>query len=80
MFSIVVGELIHNALMKTPVIEFSTVLSLVQYKKFLCLNPLSTNPKKWSNTLKQSVVKLPTNCLSVFDHFLGLALKGLIRK
>ena len=23
------------------------------------------------------VGKLPTNCLSVFDHFLGLALKGL---
>ena len=21
---------------------------------------------------------LPTNCLSVFDHFMGLALKGLI--
>ena len=21
--------------------------------------------------------KLPTNCLSVFDHFVGLALKGL---
>ena len=23
---------------------------------------------------------LPTNCLNVFDHFLGLALKGLILK
>ena len=22
-------------------------------------------------------LKLPTNCLSVFDHFVGLALKGL---
>ena len=22
---------------------------------------------------------LPTNCLSVFDHFVGLALKGLIK-
>ena len=42
------------------------------------LNPLSTNPTKWSNTLKQFVGKLPTNCLSVFDHFVGLALKGLI--
>ena len=39
--------------------------------------PLSANPTKWSNTLKQFVAKLPTNCLSVFDHFLGLALKGL---
>ena len=40
-------------------------------------NPLSANPTKWSNTLKQFVGKLPTNCLSVFDHFVGLALKGL---
>ena len=30
------------------------------------LNPLKANPTKWS-----------TNCLSVFDHFVGLALKGL---
>ena len=41
------------------------------------LNPLSANPTKWSNRLKQFVGKLPTNCLSVFDHFVGLALKGL---
>ena len=40
-------------------------------------NPLSANPTKWSNTLKQFVGNLPTNCLSVFDHFVGLALKGL---
>ena len=30
------------------------------------INPLSTNP-----------THLPTNCLSVFDHFVKLALKGL---
>ena len=41
------------------------------------LNPLSVNPTKWSNTLKQVVGKLPTNCLSVFDHFGKLAHKGL---
>ena len=29
-------------------------------------------------TLKQFIGNLPTNCLSVFDHFVGLALKGLI--
>ena len=50
---------------------------------FKILNPrtvddaLSAKLTKWSNTLKQFVVKLPTNCLSVFDHFVGLALKGL---
>ena len=31
-------------------------------------------------TLKQFVGKLPTNCLSVFDHFLGFALKGFIKE
>ena len=36
------------------------------------INPLSTIPIKWSNTLKQFVGKLSTNCLSVFDHFVGL--------
>ena len=41
------------------------------------LNALSTNPTKWSNTLKQFVGNLPTNFLSVFDHFVKLALKGL---
>ena len=42
------------------------------------INSLSANITKWSNTIKQFVGKLPTNCLSVFDHFVGLALKGLI--
>ena len=42
----------------------------------LANNPLSANPTKWSNTLKQFVGKLPTNCLSVFDHFVKLALKS----
>ena len=41
------------------------------------LNPLNTNPTKWSNTLKQFVGKLPTSYLSVFDHFVFLAYKGL---
>ena len=38
------------------------------------LNPLSANPTKWTNTLKQFVGKLPTNYLSVIGHFVGLAL------
>ena len=41
------------------------------------LNPLSAKPIKWSKTLKLFVGNLPTNCLSVFDHFVGLARKGL---
>ena len=45
----------------------------------IVVNPLSAKFIKWSNTLKQIVGKLPTICLSVFDHFSGLALKGLIK-
>ena len=37
--------------------------------KFGPFNPLSANFTKWSNTLKQFVGNLSTNCLSVFDHF-----------
>ena len=44
----------------------------------LTVNPLRASFTKWSNRVKQIVSKLPTNCLSVFDHFVGLALKGLI--
>ena len=35
-------------------------------------------PTKWSNTVKQFMGKLLTNCLTVFDYFLGLALKVLM--
>ena len=49
----------------------------MRYDDESLINPLSANPTKWSNTLKQFVGKLPTNCLSVFDHFVGLALKWL---
>ena len=38
------------------------------------LNPLNANRTKWSNILKQFFGKLPTNCLSVFDHFVGLTI------
>ena len=43
----------------------------------IVFNPLSANPTKWSNTLEQFVGNLPTNCLSVFGHFVKLLLKGL---
>ena len=41
-------------------------------------NPLSTNPTKWSNTLKHFVGNLPKNCFSVFDHFVRLVRKGVL--
>ena len=49
----------------------------IQMIMMMNLNPLSDNPTKWLNTLKQFVGKLPTNCFSVFDYFVKLALKGL---
>ena len=67
--------------------EVSTNITKQEMKEMLILctknvhftfNPLSANLTKWPNTLKQFVGKLPTNCLSVFDHFVGLALKGLM--
>ena len=45
--------------------------------KALYIIPLSANPTKGSNTFKPFVGNLPVNCLSVFDHFVKLALKGL---
>ena len=45
----------------------------------ITLTFLYANPTKWSNkTYSNNSWLLPTNCLSVFDHFVGLALKGLI--
>ena len=43
------------------------------------LNPFSANFTKWSITLKQFVGNLPSNCVSVFDPFVGLALNLLRR-
>ena len=46
---------------------------LLELVKTNCVNPLSVNPSKWVNTLKQFVGKLPWSCLYVFDHFVLLA-------
>ena len=50
----------------------------IAYNIFMVINPLSANPIKWSNILKTIRRLLPTNCLSGFDHFVGLTLKELI--
>ena len=60
---------------KKRVKRFCKIYKKAPLFEFL-FNPLSANPTKWSNTLKQFVGKL-TNCLSVFDHFVGLVLKEL---
>ena len=41
------------------------------------LNPLSANPNKMFKHTQTIRPLLPTNCLSVFDHFVGMALEGL---
>ena len=58
--------------MKHNRIKFNSVTLCIVVK----INPLYAKITKWSNTPKQ-FGNLPTNCLSVFDHFVGLALKGL---
>ena len=45
-----------------------TAFFVEQKKRYLYINPLSANPQNGQ-----------TNCLSVFAHFVGLALKGLIK-
>ena len=57
--------------------EMPLGLQLYLKKIEFSINPLSAYFKKLPSTLKQFVGNLPTNCLSVFDHFVGLALKGL---
>ena len=51
--------------------------SMVQTFDTKYLNPLSANFTKCSNKMVKFGSKLQKNCLSVFDHFVGLALKGL---
>ena len=62
-------QLLHKNLSE----GYNKIIATVSY-----LNSLSVNPIKWSNTLKQFFGNLPANCLSVFDHFVELALKGSI--
>ena len=46
-----------------------------------CIFFLSANLTEWSNALKTICRQRPTtNCVSVFDHFMGLALQGLRRR
>ena len=55
---------------------FTSLIKIPNKTQAIQLKSWSANFTKRSNTLKKFVGKLPTNCLSVFDHFVGLALKG----
>ena len=41
------------------------------------VDPLSASPTKWVIHIQAIHQQKSTNCLSVFDHFVGLALKFL---
>ena len=69
LFIISIITVAHEKDRFSKVVKYSEDISVVK--------PLSANPTKWSNTLKQFVGNLPTNCLNVFDHFVTLTLKGL---
>ena len=68
--SSVIAEILisHNKCRFLPdfmYVHVNISIKLFTYILITCINPLSANFIKWSN------------CLSVFDHFVGLALKGL---
>ena len=50
-------------------LSLKIIFRLLDIQKLFHINPLSANPTKWSNTIKQFLSNLPANCLSVFDHF-----------
>ena len=64
---------------KTRTKESQRLVEFKTFKKLKYMNSLSTKLTKWPNTLKKFFSNLPTNCLSVLGHFVGLALKGLTR-
>ena len=73
------SDLLHQLSVLNLIKELIPISTLLSENSLqIVLNPSSANPTKWSNTLKQFVGKLPSNCLSVFDHFVKLAFKGLI--
>ena len=65
--------------MDRGILSFSPILGVFSdsHQFFKNFNTLSANPTKWSNTLQEFVGNLPTYISSVFDHFVGLALKDL---
>ena len=65
----------------TDLVTFTEeILGKFHFLNSLEANSLSTNPTKWSNTLKQFVGSLSTNRLTVFDHFVGLLLKEFLKE
>ena len=74
-------EVFNTFLLKSfiflPTPKYYLCFILYYFRRLFVINPLITNPIKWPNTLKQFVGNLPTNCLSLFGHFVNFTLKGL---
>ena len=63
-----------SAELQTEMLQELTYLKRLKISLLLILyTPISQNSQTHSNKFS----KLPTNCLNVFGHFVGLALKGL---
>ena len=76
LLSFVYWKVIHSYLPLQSIV----FRSLKTYSKVIPTNIdilLSANFTKCSNKVRQFIGNLPTNCLSVFGHFVGLSLKGL---
>ena len=74
--------LIDPLTMKIVIYRDSLTLRVNQLTSFFLirnigLNPLSVNPTKMVKLTQTICRLLPTNFLSVFDHFVKLGLKGL---
>ena len=78
---IFLNTLIHNPSLMLKWIQTTIIPRKIIKNRILNfgsnINTLSVKLTKWPNTFKQFVGNWPTNCLSVFGHFVGLALKGL---
>ena len=59
------------------VIIWYEIYVITSKQKMQMINPLSTNPTKWSSTLNQFIGNSRRIFLRVLDHFVGLALKAL---
>ena len=79
---IFLNTLIHNPRLMLKWIQTTIIPRKIIKNRILNfgsnINTLSAKLTKWPNTFKQFVGNWPTNCLSVFGHFVGLALKGLM--
>ena len=69
-------QLVLSYVCWTNIILFWVAFLLIISTGFF-FNPWSANPTKWSRHSQTNCRLLPTNCLSVLDNFVGLALKGL---